>query len=129
MYGTPAPIRKTILLELDVMVADENEDYLEVEITHPRLSGAMYLTVNSRKELEEEFAKIDITGTDDIPREERPYTPPVIFMGNSSSEPKPALAHQLPVPDSAAPVESLIKNTYNLASGLMQLRATLGKKK
>lgn len=132
-----SPIRKTILLELDVAVADENEDYLEVEITHPRLSGAMYLTVSSRKELEAEMDKIDLTGTEELEKElcAKPYQS-VIPMGYVNPAPqtsaqvinKPVLSVQLPVPDSANSVESLIKNTFNIASGLMELRMKLKKK-
>ena len=130
MYESKTPIRKTILLELDVMVADENEDYLEVEITHPRLSGAMYLTVNSRKELEEELDKIDISGEEVETRtEQKPYVAPQTFTGGTTTPgPKPTLSHQIPVPDAANSVESLIKNTFNIASGLMELRSKLKKK-
>lgn len=128
------PVRKTILLELDVLVTEENEDYLEAEITHPRLSGALYLTVNSRKELEEEFVKIDLTGADAEPVA-RPYVAPPTFASSftssgtpTSSIPKPILSHQLPVPSSANAVESLIKNTFNITSGLMELRMKLKKR-
>lgn len=125
------PVRKTIILELDVMVTDENEDYLEAEITHPKLSGGLYLTVNSRKELEEEFTKIDLTGEEAEVKPVKEASPVFSFSTPTPASvqpaPKPSLSFQLPVPASANSVESLIKNTFNLASGLMQMRNKLKK--
>lgn len=141
-------VRKTILVQLDVVVSDESEDYLEAEVTHPRLSGALYLTVNCRKELEQELEKIDMTDVDQDSTPSRQWgssynseSRPVIALGASPSYTSPftsstsssststassATIKQLgPTKLNAAPVDSLVKNTVSLAGGLIDFASSI----
>lgn len=118
------PIRKTILIELDVVVSEDNDDYLEVEITHARLSGALYLTVSSHKELNQELDKVDLTGieAEEIPKVYTSTSNPVITPSASFT----TLIAQ--TQKSGRPLEDLIRNSFNLANGVVDLTSKLRKK-
>lgn len=138
-------LRQTITLTLDVMVSDESEDYLEVEITHPRLSGAMYLTVNDRKEAEEVMTRLDLSEQDDEENLSKlktffsPSSPPsVISLPASSSysssrpstttvSPSTEVRQIGPTRVSTAPVDSLVRNSVSLAGGLLDFAAGIKK--
>lgn len=117
-------VRKTILIELDVALSDENEDYLEAEITHPRLSGALYLTVNSRKELEDELNKVDLTGTEEEP-EQKPYV--VSHMPSLSTQNSTPPTRQTSN-TAGRSLDSLIRDSYDFASKIIDLRVRIKKK-
>jgi hypothetical protein len=136
-------IRQSIVLHLDVMISDESEDYLEVEITHPKLSGALYLTVNDRKEAEETMSKIDASEQEDEEATAKlktffsspSSTPSVIalpaspsYSSTSSSVTAPTVARQIgPTKVSTAPVDSLVRNSVSLAGGLLDFAAGIKK--
>lgn len=132
-------LRKTIVLHLDVMISDETEDYLEVEITHPKLGGALYLTVNDRKEAEEKMTEMDVSEELDEETGSKLKTffnsPPSVialpasssYQSSSSTAPSAVIKQIGPTKVSTAPVDSLVRNTVSLAGGLLDITASLRK--